>query len=508
MKYINSSFVALFFLVLVTGCSKDFLEEAPTDLISSDQLAEASRQDPGLLNGNIAGLYTAMYNTGTGGTTGHDDFGQKGYDIYMDMLCSDMVLAASSYGWYAGVVRYQATTNYTLNADYIPWRYYYREIFGANSVIDALGGNDATLETDEAKHIMGQAKAMRAYGYFYLSQLYAKEYGDGSVKILPIYTDTKSPNQPKSSAKDVYDLIVKDLNDAIEDLSDFSRTTKDQIDATVAKGLLSYALAYRGTAEDLKKVVTLTQEIMNNPKYPLTDSLEVVARFDANGRVTNSQSGFNKISTPSWIWGVDLTLSSDLDLVSWWGQIDLFTYSYAWAGDPKVIDDKLYGEIRDDDIRKSQFVFGKFQGETFEGEPINKFFDPGREIGGQRSVVTDYLYMRSDEFYLLNAEAHARLGEDASAKVSLKKLLDQRIHDDSYVDNLSGQTLKDEIYLQTRIELWGEGKTYMALKRNKQKFTRGTNHLYFAGKSFKYDDPELTFLIPQSEVLNNPQLNN
>jgi hypothetical protein len=29
-------------------------------------------------------------------------------------------------------------------------------------------------ETDEAKHIMGQAKAMRGYAYFYLAQLYQK----------------------------------------------------------------------------------------------------------------------------------------------------------------------------------------------------------------------------------------------------------------------------------------------------------------------------------------------
>jgi hypothetical protein len=32
-------------------------------------------------------------------------------------------------------------------------------------------GNDFIPETDEAKHIMGQAKAMRGYAYFYLAQL-------------------------------------------------------------------------------------------------------------------------------------------------------------------------------------------------------------------------------------------------------------------------------------------------------------------------------------------------
>lgn len=486
---------------LFTGCSKDFLDEAPTSLISTEQLTAAAKQDPDLLNGNIAGLYTTMYETGTGGTNlRHDDFGQKGYDIFSDMLCSDMVLAGVNYGWYEDIVRYQATTDYTLTDDYMVWRYYYRIIFGANTVIDALGGDTATLETDQAKHTMGQAKAMRAYGYFYLTQFYSKEYGDGSEKILPVYTNTKVPNQPKSTAKEVFDLIVKDLTDAIGLLDDFNRTAKNQVNKEVAEGLLAYALAYRGSDADLHQVISLTEDIMS--KYPITDSLEAVAKFDANGNVINSQAGFNNVATPSWIWGVNLTLDQGLDLVSWWGQIDMFTYSYAWAGDPKVIDIGLYDEIRSDDIRKRQFVFTN----GFTGQPINKFFDPGREIGGQRQVTTDYVYMRADEFYLLNAETHARLGEDALAKQSLKKLVDERIKEDSYIDALSGQALLDEIYLQTRIELWGEGKSYLAMKRLKKTITRGSNHLFFAGKSFKYDAPELTFDIPQSEVLNNPVL--
>lgn len=501
--------------VLFTGCSKDFLTEEPTEEISPQQLAKAAEKDPALLKGTIAGLYATMYKDGTGGTDlNHDDFGQKGYDIFSDMLCSDMVLAGFTYGWYEDIVRYQATTNYTLDDDYIVWRYYYRIILGANTVIDALGGDTATLESSQQKHIMGQAKAMRAYGYFYLTQFYSNDYGDGSKKILPIYTNTKVPNQPKSTTKEVFDLIIGDLNDAISLLGDFQRQSKNEIDKYVAEGLLSYALAYRNQAGDLEKVLSLTDDIMAH--YPITDSLETVARFDANGKVTNPQSGFNNISTPSWMWGMDLTLDQNLDLVSWWGQIDMFTYSYAWAGDPKVIDQGLYDDIRSDDIRKSQFVFGVYdnisdgQGgrdtSEFEGQPINKFFDPARVIGGQRSVTTDYLYMRSDEFYLLNAETHARLGEEGPARESLKKVLKERIKNYSYVNNLSGKALLQEIYLQTRIELWGEGKSYLAMKRLKETITRGDNHLVFAGNSYHYDDPKLTFLIPQSEVLNNPVL--
>src|SRR5690606_11049574 len=104
--------------------------------------------------------------------------------------------------------------------------------------------------------------------------------------------------------------------------------------------------------------------------------------------------------------------------------------------------------------------------------PINKFFAAHRtalmnnkEIAGQREVTADYVYMRLEEMYLLSAEALARLDRDGEAVARLKQLLAIRIPDVSYVDGLAGHALEDEIYLQTRIELWGEGKTYLAMKR-------------------------------------------
>ena len=115
--------------------------------------------------------------------------------------------------------------------------------------------------------------------------------------------------------------------------------------------------------------------------------------------------------------------------------------------------------------------------------------------------------MRIAEMYLLNAEASAKTGDEGNAITMLKVLLNERVEDASYVDALSGQALLDEIYLQTRIELWGEGKSYLAMKRNKATITRGPNHLSFPGQSFSYDDDRLTLEIPQLEIQNNPNIN-
>mgnify|MGYP001347087579 CR=1 FL=1 len=496
----NNKFIlaSLLITVGIGGCKKDFLEVEPTGFTTPEQLAGAAKQDPNLLNGNISGLYSTMFTTGVGGTTGHDDFGQKGIDIYTDMMQSDMVLAALNYGWYSTVARYLATNDFTTNPVYVPWRYYYRLVYGSNIIIGILGGNDAIPEEAGNKYTMGQAKAMRAYAYFYLTQLYAKEYGDGTQKIIPLLTSSADLNLPKSTTKEVYDLMESDLRSAITLLAGFSRTGKQQINANVAKGLLAYVLSARGSQADLAEVVTLTQEIMS--AFPKTTPNFLVYN-GANGNT----AGFNNVATPSWMWGVDLTLAQDLDLISWWGQVDQFTYSYAWAGDPKTIDKGLYDGIPANDIRKAQFAA---PGEEFPLQPVNKFFAPARTEGGQRQVETDYLYMRADEFYLMNAEAKARLGQTADAVSGLKLYLSDRVSDLSYLDVLSGAGLVSEIYRQTRIEMWGEGKSYLALKRLKQNVVRGSNHLFEAGATFPYSENKLTMVIPQAEVLNNPNLNN
>ena len=215
--------------------------------------------------------------------------------------------------------------------------------------------------------------------------------------------------------------------------------------------------------------------------------------------------GFDDVNTSGWMWGVDITLDNGLDLVSWWGQMDLFTYSYQWAGDKKAIDQGLFDLIPADDVRKGQFYTNS--GSSNYLGSIYKFYHSDRKIGGQRNVDTDYVYMRVSEMYLLHAETAAKSGDEAAAKTSLKALLSLRLPDASYVDGLAGQALLDEIYLQTRIELYGEGKSYLAMKRNKATIQRGSNHLSNVGTPISYDDDRLTFEIPQSEIQNNPFIN-
>jgi hypothetical protein len=468
----------------IVGCSDEFLETEPTEVITEDQFGESN--NPNLLQGLINGAYATMFNTGTGGTTGHTDFGQKGIDIYTDMLCGDMALTGVTYGWYSDLVNFEVTTDFTSTGNYVPWRYYYRIIRSANTVIVALGGDEAVLDTPQRRHFMGQMKALRAYAYFYLTQIYVKEYTPNAM-ILPIYTSTQQVSLPKRSTEDVFNQIVTDLNESITLLSDFQRTAKTAIDKNVAKALLAYTYAAMGNNAQVK---TITDDIIATSGFPLTTAAQL-------------RGGFNDVNTASWMWGVDLTIAQGLDLISWWGQIDIFTYSYASAGDRKVIDVNLYNSIAATDVRKGQFTTQA----AYLLAPVNKFFDPGRTVQGVRNVLNDYIYMRVDEMYLLNAEAAAKTGDEAGAKARLATLLASRLPSGTaYLTALSGQGLLDEIYKQTRIEFWGEGKSYLAMKRNQKTVTRGANHLYQVGVAIPYNDTRLTFKIPQAEFQANPNI--
>lgn len=482
----NTIHKILFATVLVgmVSCKEEFLQTEPTELISATQIQKASALNPGLQSANVSGIYATMYGAGSGGTSGHDDFGHKSYDIYGDLLSGDMALTSVIYGWFRTITEFTTTQDYTQDNNYKAWRFYYRLVFAANTVIDGLGGGNVIPGTASGRWYMGQAKAMRAFSYFYLAQYYQNEY-NATEKILPLYTNTTDPNLPKSSAADVYALMLKDLTDAQSLLSDFTRTTKAEVNASVAKGMLAYVHGAMGNNAAMK---TVTADLIANSGFKIMTGAEVLG-------------GFNNVYTSQWMWGVDITTDSKLGLISWWGQMDKYTYSYAWAGDVKGMDKGLYDGIPSTDVRKSQYSTAD------KLAPMGKFYHPNKVIGGQRTIDADYIYMRVEEMYLLNAEACAKTGDEAGARKSLKAVMALRLPDASYIEALTGKALQDEIYLQTRIEFWGEGKSYLSLKRNKGTVNRGTNHLKFVGTPILHNDTRLTLKIPIQEVQNNPNLN-
>ena len=496
MKKINYIIVIIASLMF-TSCGEDFLENRPTSFISNDDLGETALINPSIVEGNLRGIYNQMVTAYIGGTSSQEDFGHKSFDLMSDLLSSDLAQVGASYNRFVSLANYVWTQDNTISLpNYTAWRFYYRIINSANLIIAANGGNDFTPESDAVKGVVGQAKTIRAFAYFYLTQYFAVKY-DASAEILPLYINAGEPGKAKSTMGDVYTQMIADLNSAISFMNGYARPNKASINQNVAKGILAYVYASMGQSDENKLAKKLADEVINSGEFTMMDAAEVTG-------------GFTALSTPGWMWGFDITIANDLGLVSWHGFMDYYSYSYQAVGNFRGIDAGLYAKINANDIRKQQF--GDPSGPTFAAGadpliPANKFYNLNKVHFGQLPITDDYVYMRVAEMYLLSAEMSAVEGDDAAAKTRLKEVLAKRYSDPSdyaYVDALSGQALVDEVVFNTKIEFIGEGKSYLLMKRRKLSNTRGTNHLNRNGETISYDDPMVTFSIHQREITDNP----
>lgn len=113
--------------------------------------------------------------------------------------------------------------------------------------------------------------------------------------------------------------------------------------------------------------------------------------------------------------------------------------------------------------------------------------------------------MRAAEMYLIEAEAQARQGgaKETAAQNTLFSLVTTR--DPDYVTSTNtGTALIDEILLQRRIELWGEGFRFFDLKRMNLPLNRNGANFVSAVIAGLYDVPagdvRWEFLIPRDEL--------
>lgn len=522
------SLIAL--LATLPACNKEHLEVDPTGGTVSDKKINKYLQDnPSvgleMQKSMFRGLYSWIYTPGAGGTNGNMDFGQKSIDYSLDLISGDFVYVQNDYGWWAGVQRYTSLKGNSSTYNYTPWRFYYRLIFTANGIIDQYGEEALKLPADkkEERHALGQALAIRGYAYYYLLQLFSQEYKP-DTKLLPIYTKLEEVNKPAATQGEIYAQALSDLKLAVDYLEGFNRTQTYEVNQDVAKAYLAYTYAAMGNYAEVEK---LTNDFIGMPHFQPKD---IVYNADLEDPRDVKNGGFNTVATPGVLWGTDLIADMGIDLYSWYGMVDIFTYSYASAGEIKVVNNRLYDAIRNDDVRKGQFngpeepvefilnykgqdteftlPLSMLYGDNAELLAVNKFYPPQRKIDGQRTIEADYIYLRTDEMYLLNAEAKAMLGKDADSKAVLKDYLKGRIADLSYIDALSGESLKDEIFLQTRIEFVGEGRSFLALKRFKKSAVLGSNRFDAENRNIAipYNDERMCFKVPNNEEVNNPNL--
>ena len=161
------------------------------------------------------------------------------------------------------------------------WKRYYDGVFRCNVVIDGLTGNDI-VSSDVATSCLGQAKFLRAYYYFILTNC----YGD-----IPLHLKVETPEELQSPAvpqAQIYTQIISDLKDASTALP------LTQTDANLGRPTKGAALALMAKTylfeQQWDSAATLAQQVDALGIYSLTPNY--YDNFNASTKV-NSEAIFS-----------------------------------------------------------------------------------------------------------------------------------------------------------------------------------------------------------------------
>jgi starch-binding outer membrane protein, SusD/RagB family len=469
--------LALAFIML-TGCEKEYLDTKPTNQVPFESVFTNTDAAYVALNGTYRSLWTSL-------GTGHDAYGQKAVDLTMDLMGNDMMHHTQGYTWFIGDYRIISGASAAAGSrSEIEWQFYYRTITNVNNILanlEAATGSDVDKE-----NIKGQALALRAYCYFYLTNLWQHTYkGHENALAVPLYTEPTIVGKPRATVQEVYNQIVADLTQAETLLTGKTRKHISHINAATAKGIRARVALQM---EDWQVAATKAAEARQGA------TLMTAAAYP---------SGFAK-SNSEWIWGLEVPNDQATIYASFFSHMDPSAGGYATLGNQKKITKELYDKIPAGDVRKTVFRTPGTGTSTIPDYTGTKF-----KLPTAGSWAGDYVLMRASELYLIEAEANARLGQDAAAKTALETLVKTRFP--AYVAPATNAALINEVLLQRRIELWGEGFSLLDLKRLKLPLNRPTgegNHNATLAQTLTLpaEDPKWLFRIPQDEINQNESI--
>lgn len=474
------AFAAIFSI----GCKEDFLETAPSDKLATPDVFKTVDGAHSVINGILRDMRVMVNDR-------HDQFSVKAVDLATDLMAGDILV----YNRHWFIWDYLNDNNApTYRRPGFVWGIFYEYINNSNYVLQNIDGIETT-ETAFRDFVKAEALTIRAYSYFQLIQLFQNTYkGNENAPGVPIYKEPSKEGAPRSSVKEVYDLIVSDLDAAIglfsgSDYGDGSISTPD---LAVAKGMRA-------------RVALVMQDWAKAAKF---------ANEARSGKINSADeyaSGFGDAAKMNWIWGLPVNDEQSTIYASFFSHLDPTVSGYAGLGySVKCItwkgEDALIPQMQEGDVRKSLLKNSKF------GVPVYHKF----AAGSGKKFSADYVMMRPEELLLIEAEALANQGNIAAAQTLLQTLWNNRIQKSEAVTEIPQVAFADKqdalnkIYLERRIELWGEGFRLKDVKRLMQDVDRtksGHDYIPGAAKVFPAGTPKFTYVIPQTEIDNNPNIN-
>lgn len=474
-------------LLATASCGKDFLEPIDQGLVTREELNELAGSSPEAVLAIATGTVNGAYSTLIDNISSHDDFGLMAMGLAGDLMTDDMVQTASHFFIYDYQIDNRGA-NYRRVAS--TWTALYTVVSKANEVIGTIPPPPDT-ENKSLLHVLGQAHALRGMALHILLQRFQQTYvGNEEAPGIPIYLtahDEGETDMSRVPVKQVYDRIESDLLLAQGYLDGFERTTKMAINQHVVEGFLA-------------RVYLVKNEWSKASQY---------AKMARQGALLMSKAecaadGFGDINNKEWMWGADITGQTTTMFASFFSHICSFEVGYGGSvGAYKAIDKKLFDQIGMNDARRTHFkVPGSVVDATSDRPEVKAPIYTNLKFKKVDGWLADYVYMRSAEMYLIEAEALARSGANAEAATVLKELMQNRDPDWNKTT-----VTADEVFLQKRIELWGEGQIFYDYMRNKLGVHRdyvGSNHL--VKLTLEGGDKRFIYRLPQTEIDNNPEL--
>jgi hypothetical protein len=237
------------FLLVAVACAgnscKKILEEHPQSIILPEFLAT-----PAGVLGGIAGVYNDI----------RSQWGTEGFSAEMVAGTDEHLAGASASGIQLYTYNGLNPTNFGS-----AWGVAFQDINTLNGVLKFGQAIDSsTLAPATKRYYMAQAKFLRAFWYFYLVQTF------GDVPLHTTFIDVATKSDSRQPAAQVYEQIIKDLNEAIVDLP--NKPTAPFLGKAATKPVALYLLAK----------VYLTRGWLNNTQADFTQAYTI-----ASGIITN-----------------------------------------------------------------------------------------------------------------------------------------------------------------------------------------------------------------------------
>ena len=531
MKTIRIIIPALIATSLTTSCIND---ADLTAYMSEGQRQEIASSDPEkVFSAAVAGMYNDMQQY-VNVDLQDNYFGQKSFDYLTSLMGNDMIMTGRF-----GMSLYHYLLDYW-QQNYDPtenrWREYYRVIANANHILELI---DPTDEDPTMRRYRAIALGFRGYAYLQLTYLYQHSYYTGAddtpwghgaqydfsqALCVPVITEHTEGDQPRSTVAKVYEQLLTDLTtafDLFEELGMTHTSTPTDMDGCVVAMHLARA---------------------NMVIHQWDDALRYAQVIIDNFQILQGESqilqGFSDITLPDVVFGADITADNSTVYQSWFSQMDAYGEGYAGIGVWRAAFKPLVDRIADNDIRLQWFCCDRTTGTDVpdgNGGTIRmtmlrdtetpaqveyqsvKFIGAGRESilsgnGGAGWELGDYIYLRSEEAYLMKAEilAHQNSGEAVSV---LNSFMQTRQPDYNYTFT-DKASLIEEINFQKRVEFWGEGIEYLdnrrlniLVDRTDDTWGADNNNHFSAGKlRAEQEDRVFLYQLPVSEIENNSMI--